>query len=197
LGGRLTVRQEGQRIRRFIITGTPGAGKTAIVRQLALDGFSVVEEAATDVITAAHARGAVDPWRQASFIDDIVNLQRERQVRAASTTDDVQFHDRCVVCTAALARHLGYPVSPVLAAELERVTRDRIYESRVFFIRSLGFIAPTDARRISLEDAARFEKVHEDTYRALGFELVFIEPGTVAERVRAITAAVCESKPAP
>jgi predicted ATPase len=34
--------------RRFIITGAPGAGKTAIVRQLELDGFGVVEEAATN-----------------------------------------------------------------------------------------------------------------------------------------------------
>ncbi|MGO9271366.1 MAG: AAA family ATPase [Terriglobia bacterium] len=32
-------------MRRFIITGAPGAGKTAIIRQLELDGFSVVEEA--------------------------------------------------------------------------------------------------------------------------------------------------------
>jgi hypothetical protein len=43
-------------MRRFIITGTPGATKTAINRQSGLDGFGVVEEAATDVITAAQAR---------------------------------------------------------------------------------------------------------------------------------------------
>ena len=45
-------------MRRFIITGTPGAGKTAIIRQLELDGFSIVEEAATDIIAAAHAKGS-------------------------------------------------------------------------------------------------------------------------------------------
>ena len=49
-------------MRRFIITGAPGAGKTAIIRQLELDGFSVVEEAATDVIAAAQARGIAEPW---------------------------------------------------------------------------------------------------------------------------------------
>ena len=37
-------------MKRFILTGTPGAGKTAVVRQLELDGFSVVEEAATDIL---------------------------------------------------------------------------------------------------------------------------------------------------
>jgi len=43
-------------MKRFIVTGTPGAGKTAIIRQLELEGFTVVEEAATDVITAAQSR---------------------------------------------------------------------------------------------------------------------------------------------
>jgi predicted ATPase len=55
-------------MRRFIITGAPGAGKTAIIRQLELDGFSVVEEAATDVIAAAQAQGTVQPWAHPSFI---------------------------------------------------------------------------------------------------------------------------------
>jgi hypothetical protein len=47
-------------MRRFIITGAPGAGKTAIIRQLELDGFSVVEEAATDVLAAARAQGRLN-----------------------------------------------------------------------------------------------------------------------------------------
>ncbi|GAC1438731.1 MAG: hypothetical protein NVS9B5_27900 [Terriglobales bacterium] len=42
-------------MRRFIITGAPGAGKTAIIRQLELDGFSVVEEAAADVLVEVTA----------------------------------------------------------------------------------------------------------------------------------------------
>jgi predicted ATPase len=46
-------------VRRFVIPGAPGSGKTAIIHQLELDGFSVVEEAATDVIAAAQARGTV------------------------------------------------------------------------------------------------------------------------------------------
>src|ERR1051326_3244183 len=49
-------------MRRFIITGAPGAGKTAIIRQLELDGFGVVEEAATGIIAAAQAQGNVQPW---------------------------------------------------------------------------------------------------------------------------------------
>ena len=170
-------------MRRFIITGAPGAGKTAILRQLELDGFSVVEEAATDVIAATQAQGAVEPWTHPSFIDVIATLQRDRQIRASYQPDAVQFHDRCVVCTAALATYLGHPFSPFLTGELERVKKEAIYQNRVFFIRNLGFVTPTEARRISFEDALRFEKIHEETYRDFGFELVPVEPGSVAERV--------------
>jgi predicted ATPase len=177
-------------MKRFVITGAPGAGKTAIIRQLELDGFSVVEEAATDVIAAAHARGAARAWTHPSFIDVIVNLQRERQIRASCGPEDVQFHDRCAVCTAALAIYLGYPVSPVLAGELDRIRRDAIFQKRVFFVRHLGFVTPTDARRITLEETVRFEAIHEETYRDLGFELVPVEPGPLVERVGVIKAAV-------
>jgi predicted ATPase len=170
-------------MRRFIITGAPGAGKTAIIRQLELDGFSVVEEAATDVIAAAQAQGTLQPWTHPSFIDVIATLQRDRQIRASYQPDEVQFHDRCAVCTAALATYLGYPFSPVLAGELERVKKEAIYQNRVFFIRNLGFITPTEARRISFVETVCFEKIHEETYRDFGFELVSVEPASLAERV--------------
>jgi predicted ATPase len=177
-------------MRRFVITGTPGAGKTAIIRQLELDGCSVVEEAATDVIAAAQSQGTVEVWRRPSFIDAIARLQRDREIRASYQPDDVQFHDRCVVCTAALAVHLGYSFSPFLMSELERVKKEAVYQNRVFLVRNPGFVTPTEARQISFEDAVRFEKIHEETYRRLGFELISVEPGSLAERVGIIKAAI-------
>ena len=177
-------------MRRFVITGAPGAGKTAIIRQLELDGFSVVEEAATDVIAAAHAQGVKEPWRHPSFIDAIANLQRDRQIRASCQPDEVQFHDRCAVCYRRAGRSPRLPCSPFLASELERVKKEAIYQTRVFFVRLLGFVTPTEARRISLEDTVRFEKVHEEAYRDFGFELVSVEPGSLIERVSAIKAAI-------
>lgn len=184
-------------MKRFIITGAPGAGKTVILRQLELDGFSVVEEAATDVIAAAQANRIPEPWTNPSFVDDIARLQRDRQIRASHLPDELQFHDRSVVCTAALAVYLGFPFTPFLSGELERITKDAIYEQRVFFVRSLGFIVPTEARRITLAEAQRFEKIHEEAYRDLRFELFFVEPGTVQERVDAIKAAIYANFGAP
>jgi predicted ATPase len=177
-------------MRRFIITGAPGAGKTAIIRQLELDGFSVVEEAATDVNVILQAQGTAQPWKDPSFIDVIANLQRVRQIRASYHPDEVQFHDRSVVCTAALAVWIERPFSSFLTGELERVKNEAIYQNRVFFIRNLGFVTPTEVRRISFEETLRFEKVHEQIYRDFGFELVSVEPATLAERVKMIKAAI-------
>ena len=177
-------------MRRFVITGAPGAGKTAIIRQLELEGFSVVEEAATDVIAAAQAKGTVQPWTHPSFIDVIANLQRDRQIRASYQPDEVQFHDRCVVCTAALAVYLGYSFSPFLNSELERIKREAIFQNRVFFIRNLGFVTPNEARRISFEETVRFEKIHEEIYRDFGFELISVEPASLMERVSIIKSAI-------
>ena len=179
-----------KKMRRFILTGAPGAGKTAIIRQLQRDGFSVVEEAATDIIAIAQNEGSAEPWTQPSFIDLIVKLQRDRQMRASQDPHEVQFHDRSIVCTAALAFYLGYPFSPLLIGELERIQTQAIYQKQVFFIRNLGFITATDARRIRFEETVRFEKIHEETYQRLGFELTPIERGSLAERVSSIKAAI-------
>jgi predicted ATPase len=177
-------------MRRFVITGAPGAGKTAVIRHLELDGFSVVEESATDLIAVAHARGIAEPWTKPSFIDSIVSLQKQRQIRASCQPDEVQFHDRSAICTAALAEYLGHPVTPILARELERIKTEAIYEKRVFFIRNLGFINPTKARRITFAEALRFERMHEDIYRSFGFELVSVEPGILSNRVSVIRTAI-------
>ena len=137
-------------MKRFILTGTPGAGKTAILRQLEQEGFGVVEEAATDVIALDQARGIAEPWTRPAFIDEIVALQNQREARALVLPETIQFHDRSVICTAALARYLGYGFSPALSSALDRVKQQKVFENRVFFIRNLGFIVASEARRISV-----------------------------------------------
>ncbi len=167
----------------YILTGGPGAGKTAMLRLLEVNGHVVVEEAATDVIAVANALGHDEPWRDHAFVDKIVALQRQRQnsVRAAGT--DVVFFDRSPVCTLALSRHLGFAPSRLLAGEVERVVADGVYDTTVFFVRNLGFVEPTAARRISFADSLVFEQLHEQTYRDLGFHLVEIPAAPLTERV--------------
>ena len=173
-------------MRRHILTGAPGAGKTALIRLLAAEGHCVVDEAATDVIAREQANGVEEPWTSPAFIDAIVEMQRARQIAAQGP---VQFYDRSPVCTWALAVFLGHAPSAALLAEIERIERDGVYERRVLFVENLGFVEPTAARRISFEDSLRFEAMHADAYRRFGYECIPIPAASLAERLELLKAA--------
>ncbi|HZC44839.1 MAG TPA: AAA family ATPase [Candidatus Acidoferrum sp.] len=173
-------------MKRYILTGTPGCGKTSIIRSLELDGCCVVEEAATDIIALRQAQGIAEPHTDASFIDDITNLQQQRQTQTAGPSSAVQFYDRSPLCTYALSRWLGFPISKTLADEMERIRAEQIYQKQVFFIENLGFCEPTQARKITFEDSLRFEKLHEETYRDFGYECIRIAPLELDSRVEQI-----------
>ena len=180
-------------MKRYILTGTPGCGKTSIIRSLEVAGYAVVEEAATDIIALRQAQGIDEPWKDASFIDDIANLQRQRQMQLVESSSAAEFYDRSPHCTYALSRWLGFPVSITLANELERISVDQIYQKQVFFIVNLGFCKPTDARKISFEDSLLFEKLHEETYNSFGYELIRVAPNDLAARVEQIKCYVSAS----
>jgi predicted ATPase len=141
----------------YILTGAPGAGKTAVLRLLETSGYAVVEEAATDVIALGNALGREEPWLDHDFIDKVITLQRQRQDAVAVTGDAVVFFDRSPACTLALSRFLGLTTSRLLAGEVSRMLKEGTYEATAFFIRNQGFVEPTAARRISFEDSLAFE----------------------------------------
>jgi predicted ATPase len=171
---------------RYIITGAPGAGKTSIMRALHGQGYAVVDEAATDIITRGLSRRGERPRHDAGFIEAIALLQQARQQRQAPPGTAVQLYDRSPICTLALAHYIGQQVPETLAGEVNRVLRERTYQPQVFFVRLLGFVTRTAVRRITFEQTVEFERVHEQVYRAHGYELVDVPAGTVAERAALI-----------
>lgn len=177
-------------MKRYILTGTPGAGKTTILRAMQRQGYAVVDEAATAIIAREQRRGFSEPWRQPGFIEKIVRLQRKRQLDAVNAPDGLQFYDRSPMCTYALCQHLGYPPSPALMSELERIKREHIYQRQVFFIDHLEFCVPTAARRISFEESLKFEAIHLEVYATFGYECILVAAQPLLDRVSAIIAQV-------
>ncbi|HEU0003754.1 MAG TPA: AAA family ATPase [Ktedonobacteraceae bacterium] len=173
-------------MKRYILTGTPGSGKTSLLHELKSQGYAVVEEAATDVIALECTRGNSEPWMQADFIDKIIRLQKQRQIETVMSSDELQVYDRSPICTFALSRYLGYPPSACLLEEMERIERENIYQRQVFFLEHLEFCQPTEARKISFEESLLFENIHEEIYTSLGYHLVKVAPEALAQRVHRI-----------
>lgn len=173
-------------MRRYILTGTPGCGKTSLIRALEMTGASVVAEAATDIIAYKQMQGVAEPWKNEDFIDYIIRLQKHRQIDLSNEYSDLHFYDRSPICTYALAMYLNFKPSANLMQEIERIKKYNIYDQKVFFIDNLGFIENTDARQISYEESLEFEKIHLDAYEKFGFSCVHIPAGSIEERVKLI-----------
>ena len=168
-----------------MLTGAPGTGKTTIARLLETRGHTVIHEAATDVIARRQAEGRQEPWQDPEFLDLITAVQRERQ-QAATGCREVHVYDRSPLCTLALARYLQRPVSLSLAAEIDRVQGEGIYERQVFLVQPIGFVEATAARRISFAESLVFARIHEEVYQEHGYELVGIPAADAPARASMI-----------
>lgn len=96
-------------MKRYILTGTPGSGKTTIIRGLELMSYPIVEEAATAFIALEQVKGNLEPWTQPSFIDNIVEMQKQKQLETTNISSEIQFFDRSPICIYALSLYLGFP----------------------------------------------------------------------------------------
>lgn len=139
-------------MKRYILTGTPGSGKTSILHELKRQGYSVVEEAATDVIAREQGLGNSELWLQADFIDSIVRLQKQRQLEASTSPDELQWYDRSPICTLALSHYLGYPASASLVEEIERIEREGSTRGGFSSSKILGFVSPPRREKSHLKN---------------------------------------------
>ena len=65
-------------MKRYVLTGAPGSGKTILIRALEIVVCRVVEEAATSLIALEQAQGKDQPWEEPGFLDRVLALQRQR-----------------------------------------------------------------------------------------------------------------------
>lgn len=173
-------------MKRYILTGTPGAGKTILIRALETQNYPVVEEAATDVITLEQAKGHKEPWLGPLFIDKIIALQIHRQKLADSHSSDICFYDRSPFCTYALCQYLGLVPSNALIEEIKNIQDTAYFHNTVFFIENLGYVQKTEARRINMNEAIRFEAIHKEVYEHFGYTLKLIPPESIEKRAHMI-----------
>ena len=175
-------------MKNYILTGTPGSGKTSVINELASLGHSVIHEAATDIIIDQQQKKNSEPWKAPLFIDLIIDLQQKRQINlsSASSPTTIHFYDRSPFCTYALSEYLKFPPSLKLLNEIARIESSQTYMKQIFFMQNLGDCTPTDARKISYEESLIFEEIHRKIYTQFGYEIIEIPFMSVEKRAHFI-----------
>jgi predicted ATPase len=171
----------------YAITGGPSSGKTSIINELENQKEEVIREAATDYILNKIASGITEPWKEETFILDILKVQLERE-DPYLTKEGRVFVDRGVFDAYSFAMPNNLAGTKTLAAInklLNSIDLNQRYKA-IFFIlpHSDDFSTlQTEVRRENNFDAAKQEAATFATYcRHDHFILV---PGNLSPRDRA------------
>jgi predicted ATPase len=164
-------------MKRFVLTGAHGCGKTSILLAMEALGEQIVREAGSDYQRIERARGNPFPSDRIDFAEQIGRMQLDRERRLVIHGARA-FLDRALPDTLAYGAAFSWPIS----AELESLARASRYTA-VFVVEPFGaeWEELVDARERA--DGARLLPQLIAIYRELGHEPIAVPPGPLDERV--------------
>ena len=162
----------------FILTGAPGTGKTAILRQLGNE-FRCVDEPAREILAEQRATGGRGTWDQdpSLFVHLLLQRSIEKYAMALRSEETVVF-DRAIPDCVVYAVLAGSNPTPSLkAVDVYR------YQPHVLFLEPWSDIYETDEERImSFDDTVSFSQTLRDVYERSGYALVEVPRDSIGGR---------------
>ena len=166
-------------MKKYILTGGPGTGKSTIALALEQKGEYIIREAAEDIIKKLQAEGVKEPWKLPDFQQRILELQLQREARVHPEAERV-FIDRGTADGLAYAQ----PGTEIYERILEEAKKADY--CKIFLVEQLGQTEKTAVRREDHEEARKLGEKLEQTYKQLGYEPIRIPAGPLEERVARI-----------
>ena len=168
---------------KYIITGAPGTGKTAIINTLMLKGYSCAEEISREIIAEQKIIGGdILPWKnQITFENHIAKLRKEQYLNSSENKN--YFFDRSSIdCIAYLKAN-----KLEITTEITQIIKQCVFNKKVFITPIWEEIYINDGERIEdIKAAINIEKSLIETYKSLGYSLVKVPKLSVSERVNFI-----------
>ncbi len=161
-----------------MVTGGPGTGKTSILLGLELQGEYIVREAARDYIAYQHANGVLRPTDMDDFEQQVLELHLLRESRIPQSVQRV-FLDRGKPDQLAYSDLFGYP----LPDHLRKIAQSTNY-TRVFIVEFWNSDWTKIATNSEEQETAKLIELRlVETYKRLGYDLIYVPPGKLVDRL--------------
>jgi len=164
-------------IKRYIITGAPGTGKSTTLEALRLRGHYCYNEISREIIKEQQEKGGdIFPWTKVEAFSEICYMRMQKQLAEAPAP--TIFYDRGIPDIIAYLRRQGKQEKTAYHKGIE------LYEKKVFLFPGWKEIFINDDQRPeSYEEAMEVEKFLRSTYREFGFEVIEVPICSIAERI--------------
>jgi len=131
-------------MRIVVIGGGPGAGKTAVIEELARRGYGIVPEIARQIIQEqVQSGGAAVPWGDTRLYTQLMLSRSVESFHQQNGVSEMTFLDRGIPDVLCYARIIGLPD----VREIESACRAYRYNRRVFLLPPWKEIYRTDLER--------------------------------------------------
>ena len=167
-------------LKRVVLTGGPGAGKTSVLVRLQELGYSVVPEMARQIISDRKSRGMSPRPPPVDFARAIL----EEDMRLYdSVSDGLVFFDRSILDALAMLNECG----ALCDKEREDILARYPYTSPVFVFPPWREIYRTDEERDqSFKESVQVHSAICDWYLKIGYDISAVPTGLIHERCKYI-----------
>lgn len=174
---------DGKTPKKYVLTGGPHVGKSAVIHVLIERGFNIIPETARMVIEEEQAKNSdVLPWKDLVLFQEVVarrQLDAEMKICAQKV-----FLDRGIVDGYAYCKH-GNILAPKNITDNARGRYDA-----VFLLAPLANYENDHIRREDKEFQTVIHAMIEEAYREFGYDIIHVPVLSIHERAEFILTAI-------